>query len=368
MTTGDALPAAIWERPHDDLPRLAYADWLDDQGNASRAEFIRVQCELARRQADEPPADDPSDAPRLVLATTAARLAKKHGMGWRTHLPARQQRAKFHRGFPAPGPTPYTTAQFRRLPPDAFDAALLWSVRLAGGAGGFANATRHPEMAGVGALDLSGSAAQLASGLAGLRDSTAAPNLTDLTLTGPGGSFGGLVDTVAGPSLPRLSALTVGLIEIAAGELAAMLAGRGRPLRSLNLSQCGLTDFALTVLAESLRCDGLRAFTLLHCRDVTDAGVRSLAAAGWLAGVRMLELGGLTLAGDAAAEALADSPHVGNVKYLSPGGSRVGVAGATALARSDTLRRLHTLVLPRRAMPAYDLLRTRYGDSVHFER
>lgn len=38
---------AIVENPHDDVARLVYADWLDDHGQEERAEFIRVQCELA---------------------------------------------------------------------------------------------------------------------------------------------------------------------------------------------------------------------------------------------------------------------------------------------------------------------------------
>lgn len=41
------LLRTILERPRDDAARLIYADWLDDQGEAKRAEFIRVQCELA---------------------------------------------------------------------------------------------------------------------------------------------------------------------------------------------------------------------------------------------------------------------------------------------------------------------------------
>jgi uncharacterized protein (TIGR02996 family) len=38
---------AIIDRPDDDLPRLVYADWLDEHGEPERAEYIRVQCELA---------------------------------------------------------------------------------------------------------------------------------------------------------------------------------------------------------------------------------------------------------------------------------------------------------------------------------
>ncbi len=43
--------ADICEHPDDDTPRLIYADWLDDQGDRDRGEFIRVQCEMARRRA-----------------------------------------------------------------------------------------------------------------------------------------------------------------------------------------------------------------------------------------------------------------------------------------------------------------------------
>lgn len=37
-----------------DLPRLVYADWLEEHGNAARAEFIRVQCELHSTNLAEP--------------------------------------------------------------------------------------------------------------------------------------------------------------------------------------------------------------------------------------------------------------------------------------------------------------------------
>ena len=42
-----ALLRGVEASPDDDLPRLVYADWLDEQGRHARAEFIRVQCELA---------------------------------------------------------------------------------------------------------------------------------------------------------------------------------------------------------------------------------------------------------------------------------------------------------------------------------
>ena len=45
---------AILAEPDDDSHRLVFADWLDDQGHSDRAEFIRVQCALARMAGDDP--------------------------------------------------------------------------------------------------------------------------------------------------------------------------------------------------------------------------------------------------------------------------------------------------------------------------
>lgn len=54
VTDDDAFLKAILADPDDDSPRLIYADWLDEQGQPERAEFIRVQCELARLPEGEP--------------------------------------------------------------------------------------------------------------------------------------------------------------------------------------------------------------------------------------------------------------------------------------------------------------------------
>lgn len=46
--TRAALLAAVRDKPDDDTPRLVYADWCDDNGEAERAEFVRLQVESAR--------------------------------------------------------------------------------------------------------------------------------------------------------------------------------------------------------------------------------------------------------------------------------------------------------------------------------
>jgi uncharacterized protein (TIGR02996 family) len=47
-TDGAGILADILADPGDDTPRLVYADWLEDEGQAERAEFIRVQMRMAR--------------------------------------------------------------------------------------------------------------------------------------------------------------------------------------------------------------------------------------------------------------------------------------------------------------------------------
>jgi len=44
----DALLNGIAADPAADLPRLVYADWLEEHGQDLRAEFIRIQCEIAK--------------------------------------------------------------------------------------------------------------------------------------------------------------------------------------------------------------------------------------------------------------------------------------------------------------------------------
>ncbi len=47
MAEREALIAAVLADPDDDLPRLVYADWLDEQGEPAPARFIRAQIALA---------------------------------------------------------------------------------------------------------------------------------------------------------------------------------------------------------------------------------------------------------------------------------------------------------------------------------
>ncbi len=50
MNERDALLHAVCDNPDDDVPRLVFADWLQEHGEEDRAGFIRMQIESARTE------------------------------------------------------------------------------------------------------------------------------------------------------------------------------------------------------------------------------------------------------------------------------------------------------------------------------
>ena len=73
MTDNEALLQAICSDPDNVTLRLVYADWLEDQGDP-RADFIRVQCQLAEMDED--------DERWAGLKEEELRLLNRHGAGW----------------------------------------------------------------------------------------------------------------------------------------------------------------------------------------------------------------------------------------------------------------------------------------------
>ena len=96
MSDEAALLAAIFANPDEDTPRLVYADWLDEHGQPERAEFIRVQVELARIE--------PWTERAVDLSIRELELERDHRDKWVAELPLfaklRSRETKFRRGFP----------------------------------------------------------------------------------------------------------------------------------------------------------------------------------------------------------------------------------------------------------------------------
>jgi uncharacterized protein (TIGR02996 family) len=86
MSDEAALLAAIIAHPDENTPRLMYADWLDENGQPERAEFIRLQCAV---EMDE------------VAEERAAVLEARNRGKWLIGLPQfTAGRWVFQRGFP----------------------------------------------------------------------------------------------------------------------------------------------------------------------------------------------------------------------------------------------------------------------------
>src|SRR5688572_30620965 len=121
-TEEESFLRTIRGEPHDDAPRLVFADWLEEHGQPERAEYIRLQCALANLP--------PEDPQRPALTKREKQLWQKHAGRWRSPLPSRIRRYQFQRGFIFPQSVELTAKQFLDLPDECFAAAPLWGVRL----------------------------------------------------------------------------------------------------------------------------------------------------------------------------------------------------------------------------------------------
>ncbi len=79
MNDRDALLNAIAEHPEEDTPRLMYADWLEENGQTERADFVRNQVELGRLHLDDPARKPLVDKNVYYLANFVP--------GWKAELP-----------------------------------------------------------------------------------------------------------------------------------------------------------------------------------------------------------------------------------------------------------------------------------------
>src|SRR5689334_19357683 len=143
MTDADDFLAAIIDRPDDDLPRLVFADFLEESGDADRAEFIRVQCELARLPAGHPD--------RPALAAREEELLRANRPRW--VVPASRLAQQFRRGFVEVVRT--TADRLLAVAGRLFRTTPVRELRLQDADQHTAALARLPGLARVEALDLS---------------------------------------------------------------------------------------------------------------------------------------------------------------------------------------------------------------------
>jgi uncharacterized protein (TIGR02996 family) len=309
MSDREALLAAILANPDEDTPRLMFADWLDEHGQPERAEFIRVQIELARLRAAEadlptdfgrlrsngmPPYwNRPHDTPeRISLLKREAELHASHCKEWITGLPKCATNPLDHIRIFRRGFVGQVTVS---LGPLLRDPAALWE--------------HHP----IESLHLFWAEAKARRKIPACRP------------------------------LERLRELSLEPNAVVPGDADLLTPYAQCPylanLHTLDVFQMNLEDSGAEVLAAS---EFLRPTkVLLSCSGLGPTGLARLLASPFASRLRHLEPSGL---GNWGVPVIAEAP-LDHLRYLTLYDCGCGTAGITALTRSRHLTQLVTLDL-----------------------
>jgi uncharacterized protein (TIGR02996 family) len=364
-----SLLVPVRERPDDDGVRRDYADTLAKQGHSARAEFVRVQCDLA--------ALPPGDPAAASLRRREFELLAEHGDTWAAAVAPHVTRYEFRRGAlehietDAPG--------FVRDGAMLQGEALVCSLRVrirgwqdlqavvaapafglirelevtgfpTSGAGGRILA-ESANAAGLIALRFAG--ANLGrGGVAALSGSANLCRLRRLDLSVDNIGKGGASQLAASPPMSHLESLTLAGNNVPAAELEVLLRSPYLSrLRSLDLSNTGFTTDHLEVLLRAPRLAQLEELRLAG-KGVGRPAAKRLGALGNLAGLRVLDVGDNNLATEALKTML--SPRLRGLHTLSLAGNKLDAAAGKVLADWEGLESVRFL----------DLSGNRIGDGL----
>ncbi len=386
----EALLLNAKQNPEEDTPRLILADWLEEQGEADRAEFIRLQCKSARRpewdlwprSPSEPDHYGGWDEGALEREKRAGELLARHRHLW---LGPWLDHGTFWRGLVQVTLDPTTLAHRRdewasvphwpwveglklQCPEDRRCLRLLEAVLPL--VGGFTSLNLEYSQIGLGGASSTARDARFSRDPGGrlsargvkntgdfsiseqisrsrtrlLASSPHLSGLLSLNLDGVGLRGEGVRELAASPHLRGLRYLSLSGNHI--GEKGATALAQSLNLRSLAVLDLDLTDLpdrAIQALADSTHFQDLRSLKLRSIVLETDA-VRALGASPWAAQLIALDLSGSRML-DAGVQELAAAPRLGNLRWLDLSGAGAGPVGVRALAASPNVARLIALDL-----------------------
>ena len=354
MSTEEGLLQAICAEPDDDGLRLIYADWLEERGgdadSLARAEFIRVQVDLASMADDDPR--------RGELEARERDLLTAHEERW--VAPFRRFRPEawgFARGFIEEMVLPVDV--FLTRASQLFGSTPLLSVRLLRGAAisgvPVQTLAEFPPLARLRGLDLAGWYIGN-DGFLSLMRSSYLPRLRSLGLADNALVVDDavVVSATVPSQLEGLSALDLSLNDVGdegAEVLARLPALRSLATLSLRTLEGTYYDEAIRAvgaraLADSVYLAGLVALDLAH-NAIGDAGLRSLVGSPNLTQLTRLNVSanGIGEIGDAGIQQLISSPYLERLSVLDLSSNPLGVAGANALAEWRGMEQLSELNL-----------------------
>jgi uncharacterized protein (TIGR02996 family) len=312
MTDGDALYQAILAAPDDDAPRLVWADWLDEHGQPDRAEFVRLQCELANL--------DPGDRRIDELTEQFGRLTVNRE-AWTAGLGPYARNCGFWRGLPdwfelSTGRLVAALTELRRQVP-----AQCLSLTLSGGG--------HPELSNW-------------VGLEPIR----CLNVTEADADPfyPESSLPGWVWLIHSSRLRGLRSFRADMVDTSVGFISALRGTDWPDLRELGLR---------------IRPAPLREPPPTPWQERPPPPWQDLAEAPWFPKLRSLDVRDCRLGDDGLDRLLGGSPPLALTR-LNLGANDLTPTGVRRLASSRALARLRRLALGQNDVgtAAADLLRS----------
>jgi uncharacterized protein (TIGR02996 family) len=356
MTHNEAFHLAILEEPEQDAPRLIYADWLEEHGQADRADFIRTQCRLATLA--------PGDEPWADLELHCRDLLARH---WRDWLPPEVPRCAvgwtFRRGFVEA--IDIEPNHFVVQAGELLRAAPIQHVRFILPPGrnqpisAFADLLACPEIGRLRGLDLA--AFQLTDEqVCQLAAIPALANLGFLKLNSSGLNARALRALTGSPLRQALRHLELGEQTMAprldGNRALRLLAGSPHlaGLTGFKMPATNATDEALEALAGSPHLTHLADLDLSHSWRLSSDGVQALANSENFARLGRLDLSGMRL-GYTGVHDLTASPHLANLHALYLHDTDLNQADLRILRAAPRLAELTALGLGSNPLTAWDL-------------
>lgn len=265
-----------------------FADWLDEHGEPERAEFIRVQIELANRK-DPVLAKSLREREAELLGELADEWVEPLADYW---LDWSGTPYSFRRGFVEHLELEAST--FTSQGEELFDLTPLRSVHFPDEEW-FEELAACPFLLRLQALDLKGSG--LTTGYRGIHDFLASPNLKNiesLSLQGMDDNAHldptGVATLAANVHLVRLRHLDLSGNWFGPDGIPPLVGAVWLPgLAELELEGVGIADEGVDWLAESTRFDKLRALNLV-ANSIGDRGGRRILETEWFGQLDTLDL------------------------------------------------------------------------------
>jgi uncharacterized protein (TIGR02996 family) len=279
---------AIREDPADDVPRLVFADWLEDAGDYDRAEFIRVQCEWARGVRDRGRSAELNGRHRQLL--------EAHRAKWLGPLAELAPEAKFERGFV--DDIRVSASLFLEHADAIFALHPIRTLRLERAHRILYEVAACPHLAGLDTLDLQAEPLR-DDGLAILGRGKYLGRLRKLDLTRIECTGEGVHALIDRGAVAGLEELTLRHNPAMGNEGVAAIAGGLRHLRRLDLSTTGIGDEGVEIIAEAPALRDLRNLSLMGnplgyaaverlCESFAQRGLDILDVRGCVAGAEGL--------------------------------------------------------------------------------